>query len=517
MRPKQDITNIETPVPTSYRILSTTDLKGRITHINKDFCDICGFEKDELLGHGHNIVRHPDMPKAAFADLWKDIKARKNWMGLVKNRRKDGGHYWVNAFITPILRDGNIVEYQSVRTTAEPALIERAKQCYQDIERGKLPLPRLQLSLTQKVISAWLLSSIIIAAGCLTGGIYAGGAVVLSLLGMGYFGMRLSQRCAKLSTLAAKAQTNALLQSIYTGDTDELSAAELSLRMREAEVIAITARINDTAEHLDKNLGCHQQSVDDNHKELSSQAGALDELAAAISQMKSAISEIASSSAGSASDVADLERRNQHTMTSLSASRSANAEMNSLVQKVETQITELAKHCSSVNTVLDVIEQLSEQTNLLALNAAIEAARAGEAGRGFAVVADEVRALAQRSSSSAKEIYDIIRQLSQQSSEAVKEMSRSKLLVEQSAKLEQQLVTQLTEEAKTLARIAGNSHQIAVATEQQAYTVEQLFDNSSKLQQGLNRLRDNSEVATSHGAELQKQSLRQKELIAQFQ
>ncbi|KFZ37271.1 hypothetical protein HR45_11390 [Shewanella mangrovi] len=513
---QQHITNIETPVPESYRILSTTDLKGRITHVNDDFCEVCGYETDELMGHGHNIVRHPHMPKAAFADLWRDIKDKKNWMGIVKNRRKDGGYYWVNAFITPILRNGKIVEYQSVRTTAEPALIARAEQCYQDIEKGKLPLPKINMSLTTKVAVAWLLSVILLCGGLAIGGIFSAAGVVASLLSMGIFLRKFSSRCARLKSLANDVQDNALLQAIYTKDTDEISAAELSLRMRKAEVIAITARINDTGEHLDKNLQSHQQSVDNNHSELSQQAAALDELAAAISQMKSAISEIASTSSNTAMDVSNLEASNSETMTALQASRAANAEMNELVHTVEVQIEALDQRCSTVNTVLEVIEQLSEQTNLLALNAAIEAARAGEAGRGFAVVADEVRALAQRSSSSAKEIYDIVKELSDKSREAVMQMGRSKQLVEQSEKLEQRLASQLHEEAQTLSRITGNSQQIAVATEEQAYTVDQLHENTCRLQDGLNKLRDNSQSATHHGEALKEQSRRQQELIAQF-
>ncbi|QSX35238.1 PAS domain-containing protein [Shewanella avicenniae] len=516
MKQQQPITNIETQVPQSYRILSTTDLKGRITHVNDDFCEICGYQPDELLGHGHNIVRHPDMPKAAFADLWREIKAKKNWMGLVKNRRKDGGYYWVNAFITPIQRNGNIVEYQSVRTQASPELIARAEQCYQNIEKGKLPLPSIKLSLTQKVLAAWLISTAFIGAGIASADLYGVIAAVFGVGVMLVFATKLSNRCANLKKIANEVQNNPLLQAIYTEDTDELSAAELSLRMRKAEVIAITARINDTGEHLNKNLASHQQSVDSNHHELSAQAGALDELAAAISQMKSAIAEIASTSANTAMDVANLESSNRNTLTALQASREANAEMNQLVHTVEQQIEELDQRCSSVNTVLAVIEQLSEQTNLLALNAAIEAARAGEAGRGFAVVADEVRALAQRSSSSAKEIYSIIKELSDKSREAVVQMGRSKTLVDQSQNLEQRLANQLHEEAKTLSRINGNSQQIAVATEEQAYTVDQLHENSTRLQGGLNKLRDNSQNASYHGEALKEQSRRQQELIAQF-
>ena len=92
-------------VDSNANILSTTDLKGAVSYVNQDFIDISGFSTAELLGKNHNIVRHPDMPPAAFAHLWQTLKAGKSWMGLVKNRCKNGDHYWVSAYVTPHLRE----------------------------------------------------------------------------------------------------------------------------------------------------------------------------------------------------------------------------------------------------------------------------------------------------------------------------------------------------------------------------------------------------------------------------
>lgn len=130
-------------------ILSTTDLKGRITHVNQDFLKVSGFGHEELIGASHNIVRHPDMPPAAFAQLWDYLHAGRPWMGVVKNRCRNGDHYWVSAYVTPVYRDGQLVEYQSVRTRPSEAQVQRADQLYAQMRKGgRTPRPpRLPLEI----------------------------------------------------------------------------------------------------------------------------------------------------------------------------------------------------------------------------------------------------------------------------------------------------------------------------------------------------------------------------------
>ncbi|MEC4723859.1 PAS domain-containing protein [Noviherbaspirillum sp. CPCC 100848] len=117
-------------------IVSKTDLKGRITYINPYFVEVSGFDEDELMGAPHNIVRHPDMPEAAFGDLWQTLKAGEIWSAPVKNRRKDGGYYWVIAHVTPITEGGRIVGYMSVRTKPTRQQIHAAIAAYAEINKG---------------------------------------------------------------------------------------------------------------------------------------------------------------------------------------------------------------------------------------------------------------------------------------------------------------------------------------------------------------------------------------------
>ena len=107
---------IETEVPDNELIISRTNLKGNITYANETFCDISGYDEDELIGQSHNIVRHPDMPRDAFKDLWQTIQNKKQWKGVVKNLRKDKGFYWVHAIVSGVYKNGELIEYKSLRT-----------------------------------------------------------------------------------------------------------------------------------------------------------------------------------------------------------------------------------------------------------------------------------------------------------------------------------------------------------------------------------------------------------------
>jgi len=114
-------------------IVSSTDLKGIITYANRKFCEIAGYTKGELTGKNHNIVRHPDMPKAAFQEVWDTIQAGKEWTGIVKNLRKDGKYYWVYSHITPIETDGEITGYTAARRPALETEIEESIPVYKDL------------------------------------------------------------------------------------------------------------------------------------------------------------------------------------------------------------------------------------------------------------------------------------------------------------------------------------------------------------------------------------------------
>ncbi len=137
MRNNQPVTQREYQLDDQQLLITRTDTKGRITYANAAFVEVSGFSHEELIGAPHNLVRHPDMPQEAFADLWHTLKRGDTWQGAVKNRRKNGDHYWVHATVTPILEDGQCLGYTSVRTKIEPNAVETAERGYARIRDGR--------------------------------------------------------------------------------------------------------------------------------------------------------------------------------------------------------------------------------------------------------------------------------------------------------------------------------------------------------------------------------------------
>ena len=142
MRNNQPVTQREVSLAPSQKLISATDVQGMITYCNDAFVDISGFERADLIGAPQNIVRHPDVPPAVFAHMWGALKQGLPWMGIVKNRCKNGDHYWVNAYVTPIFENERVVGYESVRIKPTAEQIRRAEGLYSRLNRGKSAVPQ---------------------------------------------------------------------------------------------------------------------------------------------------------------------------------------------------------------------------------------------------------------------------------------------------------------------------------------------------------------------------------------
>ncbi|KUE81424.1 methyl-accepting chemotaxis protein [Aeromonas schubertii] len=490
MRNNQPVTQKEVLYGDEESLISTTDLESRITYANEAFCKVAGFTEKELQGQHHNMVRHPDMPKQAFADLWEHIKAGKSWMGLVKNRCQNGDHYWVSAFVTPI-RDSNgkVIEYQSVRSAPRSEWKSRAEKVYEGLRAGKMP-NLMCLSCSAIGLGGAGVGLLVLLGAIVVGGLpWAWGIPLLVLQGaVAGLLLRSRQRLAKVNALAREYFDNPLMEHLYTGQRDDLSAVELALIMGKAELRAVVARSQQTCINILRSAEQDQRNIEVIASNQVRQQEETNMVATAMEEMNASIHEVAKSASASSKMIEDTQSLFADGHRNLSETVNEVATLDSELQRSQGVIHSLAEQCRAIDTIVLAISEIANQTNLLALNAAIEAARAGDQGRGFAVVADEVRQLATRTQSSTGEIQSIIHRLQSSASEAEHAMQAGSALssgCQSKARASGELLEQIN---AMLLQVAASSTQIAQAVDEQSqvttdmndriHTIKDLADNS---------------------------------------
>lgn len=434
MRLNNPVTQRQVEVGTTANILSTTNPKGQISHINDEFVEISGFSREELIGQPHNIIRHPDMPRAAFHEMWSRLKDGKTWMGAVKNRCKSGDHYWVQAYAIPILdARGDIVELQSIRSRLSSEAQQRAEKLYEKLRKAEPDKGELADSkpVTNSSFSVQLVSLIfmlLVAQGILGAVINEGWLAVLvsggiALLGAGlvYAKMAGFRRCVRN---ARRVIDDPVAQHIFTGRKDEIGSIEMAISQQSAELDAVVKRLSDVIDSLGKGARSSSDHSGKAQAAVREQSGETAAIASASEEMSSTSREVASNAVNMSDGVRKTHERLGRGKDLTNSTRESMTSLVGELQGASTAVNQLADASREVAAAVDVIGEITEQTNLLALNASIEAARAGEAGRGFAVVADEVRQLALRTRGSTEQIDALVGRFEETVKGATGAMSR---------------------------------------------------------------------------------------------
>ena len=484
MRTNLPVTHVEYAYAEDDLLISRTNLKGEITYANPAFVQVSGFSLDELLGENHNLVRHPDMPSAAFKDFWETIQQGKPWSGLVKNRRKDGDHYWVRANAMAIQENGRIVGYASLRTKPSAAEVQHAEKIYRAWKNGKgknYTLYRGQIRRRHPLAflgrckwgSATLQTRLLMLIATLSIGwltfnqwqlsqdlsqLVIGGLLLTVVAGLGLSVWNKVRRMVETSrAFVLQVAAGNLAANVPPRKNDDFDSLIDALVTMRKGLSAIVSDVNDGINKVNPSVADIRHSNEFIAQRSDDLASSVQETAASTEQLTVTVKQNAE----------NAQQASHLATTNMQEVQNAGESMAQVVQRMSA----ITASAQQMDHTVALIDSIAFQTNILALNASIEAARAGAHGKGFAVVASEVRGLAKRSSDAAKEIHQLINTSNGEIAAGVKLVEATEQVIDRVLQASQ--------------RVNNFMSQISAASQEQSSGISQIGSAINVMEQGV--------------------------------
>jgi len=447
------------------------------------------------------------MPPAAFAWLWETIKAGQPWRGVVKNRCKNGDHYWVEAFVVPVKEKGQIVEYMSVRSPPSRQQIADADALYKQLNAGKpLILPKARsLSLKAALIMLIIVMNLMLIGSNVLGylgmhqlGYTLTGVGILFSVGLGVFlSGAIDRGLKKIISFFDQIAEGNLVNKIDIGGKNEMGRVLNSLACTQVHLKVILDEVALASAVLATQTGHLKEEMSQVIIQSQTQSDRIMQVSTAMEEMSASIREVAESAGGTADAAGQTLAEVNNGNAQMGRSMEATSQVVHTVETSGAAITNLSQSIGKIGAITQAIRDIADQTNLLALNAAIEAARAGEQGRGFAVVADEVRKLAERTACSTADISRMVAEIENTAGTATDSMEqavcevKSGLTLIQASSASFKAITSASQRVTEMAQhIAGAASQQSIAGDEVSSNMEQISalsgaSTASAIQMGL--------------------------------
>lgn len=464
-------------------VVSHTNLKGIITYVNYDFELVSGFGRDELLGKPHSMIRHPDMPRSAFFDLWTTIKEGKSWRGYVKNRTKDGGYYWVDARVSPLYEDGEHVGYLSVRHRPEPAKLAEAKKLYEKVLNSRAKFPYTSSGSKMKIATRFAFLNTFLGVPALiaalpvlldVSAVLAFGAAVSLFIGINiyyrfYFYNHIGRPLQDAVDVGSSLAKGYLQMDLPTNRHDEVGEIYKSLHIMLNNFTGVISKIKENGLILKSAADQISATSHALSQTSSEQAAAVEETSSSLEEMGATISQ----NAENAQATDSIAKRTAESSTDGGRA-----------------VRETVEVMDEISSKVSVIEEIAYQTNLLALNAAIEAARAGSSGKGFAVVASEVRKLAEKTQSEAGVISQLAKKSVDVSGKAGGLIESMLPEIKKTADLVQEIATASQDQTTGVNQMNVAVNQLNQVAQSNAASAEELSSTAEEMGRRANDLQD---------------------------